>query len=61
MKAKEFLLNRKKELEEQIKSLLPLQEELAEINKMLSASERGGWESPGCPNGCRCRKCDSSW
>lgn len=56
-KIKQNLLDRKKEIEKQLEPLYLLKEELEEINKMLTNSERGGWESPGCPNGCRCSKC----
>jgi len=57
----ETLLSRKKELEAKLKEFYPLQKELDGINKMLAGLGRGGWESQGCPNGCRCSKCDPSW
>lgn len=61
---KEFLLARKKDLEEQLKKLKPIQDELDEVNHLLEAYDkpkRGGWEKPSHENGCRCRECDPSW
>lgn len=64
---RDFLLKRKKELQEQIKPLKALEEELEEVETLLSAlskpkkSEYGGWETPGHPPGCRCYPdCDPS-
>jgi len=59
-KHKDFLLRRKKELEDLLRSMQPLQEELAEINNLLNSYGRGGWERPGHENGCRCHECDPS-
>lgn len=60
---KDFLLSRKKDLEEQLKKLKPIQDELDEVNHLLTTYDkpkRGGWETPGHENGCRCRECDPS-
>lgn len=61
--AKSYLLARKKDLLEQLKALKPLQEELEEVEHLLGALDkpkRGGWETPGHENGCRCHECDPS-
>ena len=66
----DFLLKRKKDLQEQIKPLKELEKELAEVETLLSAIDEpkrreregyGGWEAPGHPPGCRCYPhCDPS-
>lgn len=48
MKTRDFLRQRKKELEEQIKPFLDLQQELREVNDALSALEE-----PKCGNWCQ--------
>jgi hypothetical protein len=62
-KLKEQLLQRKKELQEQLKPLKKLEQELEEVETLLSMYDRpkrGGWETPGHENGCRCHECDPS-
>lgn len=59
-KVRDELQGRKRILEKQIAPLKRLEEELAEINLILSACERGGWERPGHDAGCRCHECDPS-
>lgn len=62
---REFLLKRKKELQAQITPLKKLEAELEEVESLLSKldePQRGGWEAPGHPPGCRCYPhCDPSW
>ena len=67
---REFLLKRKAELQKQIKPLKALEEELKEVETLLSTLDEperrkregyGGWEAPGHPPGCRCYPhCDPS-
>lgn len=63
--SRDFLLKRKKELQEQLKPLKKLETELEEVESLLSALDKpkyGGWETPGHPPGCRCYPhCDPSW
>lgn len=69
--SREFLQRRKKELQEQIKPLKQLEEELEEVESLLATLDKpkervrsfeyGGWETPGHPPGCRCYPhCDPS-
>jgi len=60
-KLKEELLRRKKELQDKLRELAPLQEELAEVETLLAAYNRHGREAAGHEPGCRCRECDPSW
>lgn len=60
-KHKSELQRRKRELEAQIAPLRELEEELAEVNKLLESYERHGQERAGHPPGCRCHDCDPSW
>lgn len=59
-KVRDELKSRKLILEKQIEPLKRLEEELDEINRILSLYDRGGWERPGHSNGCRCHECDPS-
>lgn len=63
---KKGLLQRKKELTEKLKALRPLQDELAEVERLLETynpelPRRSNWGCEGRENGCRCRQCDPSW
>ena len=61
--ARSYLLARKKDLLEQLRVLKPLQDELADVEHVLDALDkpkRGGGETVGHENGCRCHECDHS-
>lgn len=60
---KKKLVARQAELKEKLLSLKPLQEELEEVELLLSyynKPKRHGLEQVGHENGCRCRECDRS-
>lgn len=60
---KKTLEARRAELKKKLATLKPLQNELEEVESLLSLynkPKRGGWERDGHENGCRCHECDPS-
>lgn len=57
------LLLRKKRLQQQVAQLRKAEDELREVEVLLSTYEKSshGQEKSGHEPGCRCHECDPSW